>query len=63
MKTQLTDKSGVIIAVALCLFSVIVFELIITPSGISIAKAGEEMPEIRSVSGDSIAEAYDLNLR
>lgn len=58
MKIQMSNNKRVVLAVLLFFFSIIVFGVIIAPAGFSIAEAGKEMTYVRSVGGNSIAEAY-----
>ena len=58
MKTQMTNRARVLLAILLFLFSVIVFGAIIAPAGFSVAEAGKDMTRLRSVGGNSVAEAY-----
>ena len=55
---SLSEKGKTRLGIAVLLISVIVFGLIITPAGFMIAAAGSEMAGIRSVGGNSVAEAY-----
>ena len=53
-----SEKGKARLGIAILLISVIVFGFIITPAGIMISSAGSEMADIRSVGGNSVAEAY-----
>lgn len=55
---NLSEKGKARLGIAILLISVIVFGFIITPAGIMISNAGSEMADIRSVGGNSVAEAY-----
>ena len=55
---SLSEKGKARLGIAILLISVIVFGFIITPAGFMIAAAGSEMAYIRSVGGNSVAEAY-----
>lgn len=55
---NLSEKGKARLGIAILLISVIVFGFIITPAGIMISNAGAEMADIRSVGGNSVAEAY-----
>ena len=54
----LSEKGKAKLGIAILLISVIIFGFIITPAGIMISSAGSEMADIRSVGGNSVAEAY-----
>lgn len=55
---NLSEKGKARLGIAILLISVVVFGFIITPAGIMISNAGAEMVDIRSVGGNSAAEAY-----
>lgn len=55
---NLSGKGKERLGIAILLISVFVFGFIITPAGIMISNAGAEMADIRSVGGNSVAEAY-----
>lgn len=57
MKRQISYQNRALLAIALFFITLIVFGIVMA-MGITIIEAGNEMTELRSVGGNSIAEAY-----